>query len=176
MASNLAKSSYGLITTWAKSQNWGKKILKIVFIRTWTFALNLCTSANPLDVQSIKVFVSKKMLILYKIHLEHAKVSKKMKPWQALSNKAPRKGGKEEQRERTQVWARSSKIQGGPQRVKGTNYVLKPPPLARSKLEEEREEKPKSSINLEEPSFAMIMCLKIKVACTFGKAIYIFNL
>ncbi len=116
------------------------------------------------------------MLVLYKIQLEHAKVSKKMKPWQALLNKASRKGGKEEQRARTQVWAKSSKTQGGPQRGKGTNYVPNPPLVARSKSEEEREEKPESPVNLEEPSFAMIMCFKIKVACTFCKAINIFCL
>jgi len=36
-----------------------------------------------------------------------------MKPWQAPSNKAPGKGGNEEQRERTQVQARRAKPKVG---------------------------------------------------------------
>jgi hypothetical protein len=36
-----------------------------------------------------------------------------MKPWQALLNKAPSTGGKEEQRERTQVLAGSEKPEEG---------------------------------------------------------------
>ncbi len=55
-----------------------------------------------------------------------------------------------------------------------------PPPDARSKLEEERDEerdeKLESLVNLKEPSFAMIMCFKIEVACIFCKAINIFRL
>jgi len=39
-----------------------------------------------------------------------------MKPWQGLLNKSPSKGGNEEQRERTQVGARSAKTQSVLQR------------------------------------------------------------
>ncbi len=75
-----------------------------------------------------------------------------MKPWQALLNKAPSKGGKEEQRERTQVPAGSLKPEGGSQMGKGTKYVPEFPGVLRSKLEEEMKGKPESTVNLEEPS------------------------
>jgi hypothetical protein len=75
-----------------------------------------------------------------------------MKPWQALLNKAPSKGGKEEQRERTQVPPGSLKPEGGSQMGKGTNYVPESPGVLRSKLEEEMKGKPESTVNLEEPS------------------------
>jgi hypothetical protein len=55
-----------------------------------------------------------------------------MKPWHVSLNKTPSKRGKEEQRERTQVLTRSTKPQSGSQRGIGTNYVSKPPPIARS--------------------------------------------
>ncbi len=69
-----------------------------------------------------------------------------MKPWQALLNKAPSKGGKEEQRERTQVPAGSLKPEGGSQMGKGTNYVPESPGVLRSKLEEEMKGKPESTV------------------------------
>jgi hypothetical protein len=53
----------------------------------------------------------------------------------------PNKKGKEEKKERTQVWARSLKTQKGSQRGKGTNYVLEPPPIASIILEKEKEGK-----------------------------------
>jgi hypothetical protein len=49
-----------------------------------------------------------------------------MKPWQAPSNKAPGKGGNEEQRERTQVQARRAKPKVGSKGHRNINYV---PPL-----------------------------------------------
>jgi hypothetical protein len=64
----------------------------------------------------------------------------------------------------------------GHKEAKEQIMFLSPPLVARSKSEEEREEKPESLVNLEEPSFAMTMCLKIKVACAFCKAIDIFCL
>jgi hypothetical protein len=64
-----------------------------------------------------------------------------MKPWHVLLNKTPSKSIKEEQRERTQVRTKSTKTQSGSQRGIGTNYVPKPPPIARSILEKGREGK-----------------------------------
>jgi hypothetical protein len=47
--------------------------------------------------------------------------------------KHPTKRGKEEQREiRPKVKTKSAKIQMGSQKGKGTNYVSKPPSVARS--------------------------------------------
>lgn len=45
-----------------------------------------------------------------------------MKPWRTPLNKAPNKGGKKEQRERTQVQAKKRKNQSGSQRGK---YLVK---------------------------------------------------
>jgi hypothetical protein len=69
-----------------------------------------------------------------------------MKPWQALLNKAPSTGGRDEQRERTQVPARSVKPERWSQRGKGTYYVPQPPGVLRSKLEEERKQKPENTV------------------------------
>jgi hypothetical protein len=55
-----------------------------------------------------------------------------MKHLQVSFNRAPKKGGKEEQRKKTQVWAKNAKTQSGSQRGKETNYVLKPPLVART--------------------------------------------
>jgi hypothetical protein len=87
-----------------------------------------------------------------------------MKPWQALLNKAPSKGGKEEHRGRTQVPAGSVKPEGGSQMGKGTNYVPESPGVLRSKLEEEMKGKPESTVNLEEPSPATTAGLTIEAA------------
>jgi hypothetical protein len=48
-----------------------------------------------------------------------------MKSWQVLLNKAPSKGGHEEQRENPSL-SQKHKKPNGSQRDKGTNYVLKP--------------------------------------------------
>jgi hypothetical protein len=55
-----------------------------------------------------------------------------MKPLQVSLIKAPNKGEKEEQREKTQFWAKNAKTQSGSQWGKKTNYVLKPPLVART--------------------------------------------
>jgi nitrate reductase cytochrome c-type subunit len=56
-----------------------------------------------------------------------------MKPWQGLLNKAPGKGEKEEQREKTQARARSAKTQcRSHKRAKKQNYVQEPSLVARS--------------------------------------------
>jgi hypothetical protein len=94
-----------------------------------------------------------------------------MKPSQTLQNKAPNKGGKEEHWERTQVRAKGVIILSGFQSSKGTNHVPEPPPITKNISQKESERKPKSVVNLEKPSLAMIAHLKIDVACDLCKAI-----
>jgi hypothetical protein len=54
---------------------------------------------------------------------------------------------------------------------KGTNYVPKPPQVARTMLEKEKEGKLESKGSLEEPSLSMIVCFTIKAPCVLCKAI-----
>jgi hypothetical protein len=54
-----------------------------------------------------------------------------------------------------------------PQRGKGTNYVPKLSPIAKSISRKEREGKPKNTISLEESSPEMIAHLKIETTCTY---------
>jgi hypothetical protein len=60
----------------------------------------------------------------------------------ASLNKAPGKGGNEEQREKTQVLTKKRKTQSESQRGKGANYVSELASVVRSISEKEREEKP----------------------------------
>ncbi len=68
--------------------------------------------------------------------------------------------GKEEQWERTQVQAKGAITLSGSQNSKGTNYVSKPLPITKNISQKESERKPKSVINLEKPSFAMMAHFK----------------
>jgi hypothetical protein len=79
--------------------------------------------------------------------------------------------GKEKKWERTQVRAKGAITLSGSQSSKGTNYVSKPPPIAKNISQKESEKKPKSVVNLEKPSLAMMAHFKIDVACDLCKAI-----
>jgi hypothetical protein len=61
------------------------------------------------------------------------------KPWQASLNKAPSQGGKEEQRERTQVRTRSTTTQSESQMKQRNKLCSKAPPVTRSTSGKERE-------------------------------------
>jgi hypothetical protein len=87
--------------------------------------------------------------------------------------KAPNKGKKEEQTENTQVQVISAKTQRGLERGKRTNYIPKPPQVARTILKKEKEGKPQSIVSLEEPSFSMMTRFRIKAPCVLCKAINI---
>jgi hypothetical protein len=59
-----------------------------------------------------------------------------MKPWQASLNKAPSQGGKEEQRERTQVQARSTTTQSKSQMRQRNNLCSKAPTSRKKHIRE----------------------------------------
>jgi hypothetical protein len=80
------------------------------------------------------------------------------------------KGEKARTNKNTQVLVISAKTQRGLERGKGTNYVPKPPQVARTILEKEKEGKPESILSLEEPSLSMMTCFKIKTPRVFCKA------
>ncbi len=94
-----------------------------------------------------------------------------MKFLQTLENKAPNKGGKEEQWERTQVRAKGAITLSGSQNNKGTNYVPEHPLVTRNISQKESERKLENVINLKKPSLTMMAHFKIDITCDLCKAI-----
>ncbi len=93
-----------------------------------------------------------------------------MKLWQNPLNKTSSKGGKEVQRQRTQLWNKKTIPKWD---VKGQKNKLcsKTPLVTRSISKKERKGKLDRIVNLEKPSLATTKHFKIEMACAICKVI-----
>jgi len=93
-----------------------------------------------------------------------------MKLWQDPLNKTPNKGGKEIQRDRTQLWTKKANPKWDAKGQKN-KLCFRAPSVTKSISKKERKGKIERVVSLEKPSLTTIKHFKIEVACVICKVI-----